>query len=51
MCAAVILVMGKGLLEVRFMRTSVIMPARLGVQMQPAHLYCDKRYTGKGKNK
>jgi len=50
-CAAVIQVMGKGLLEVRLMRISAIMPASFSVQMQPTHLYRDKRYTGKGKKK
>lgn len=51
MCAAMIPVMGEGLLEVRSVRISLTMPASLGVQMQSTHLYCDKRYTGKCKNR
>ena len=51
MRATVIRIVRKGLLEVWFMRSSVIMPASLGVQMQSTHLYGEKRYTGNCKNR
>jgi hypothetical protein len=51
MCATVIRIVRKDLLEVWIMRPSVIMPTNLGVQMQSAHLYSEKRYTGNCKNR
>jgi hypothetical protein len=51
MRATVIRIVRKGLLEMWSMRSSVIMPASLGVQVQSTHLYSEKRNTGNCKNR